>query len=172
MKKYTLPFSLAAVVLALDVVTKVAVRESLALYQHIEIIPGYFNLVHVLNKGAAFGILSDESIDWQRAFLIATACLAVGVIVYMIHVGHARERFGAIGLGLVLGGALGNLADRIREGYVTDFLDFYANGWHWPAFNVADIGISCGVCLLIISFYIAERRTKRDDADQNRPEDA
>ncbi|MCK9240680.1 signal peptidase II [Desulfocurvus sp.] len=161
MRKFTLPLTLAAVVLALDALTKALVQDALPLYARVEIVPGFFNLVHVLNKGAAFGILSDESIGWQRAFFIVTALVAVGVIMHLIHTGHARERFGAWGLGLVLGGALGNLADRVRIGYVVDFLDFHAAGWHWPAFNVADIGITCGVGLLIVSFYRLERRAGR-----------
>lgn len=161
MRKFALPLGLAAVVLALDVLTKALVQSSMALYTRIEVVPGFFSLVHVLNKGAAFGILSDENIGWQRAFFIVTALVAVGVIVYLIHTGHARDRFGAWGLGLVLGGALGNLADRVRIGYVVDFLDFHLGGWHWPAFNVADIGITCGVGLLIVSFYRIERRAKR-----------
>ena len=161
MRKFALPLTLAAVVLVLDVATKAVVERSMELYSRIEIVPGFFNLAHVLNKGAAFGILSDESIGWQRAFFIAAALLAVGVIVYLIHTGHARDRFGAWGLGLVLGGALGNLVDRVRIGYVVDFLDFHVGGWHWPAFNVADIGITCGVALLIVSFYAIERRTRR-----------
>ncbi len=161
MRRYTLPLSLAAVVLALDAITKVAVRQTMALYESREVLPGLFNLVHVLNKGAAFGILSDENIGWQRAFLAATAVLAVGVILWLLHSRQVRDGLGRAGLGLVLGGALGNLVDRIRIGYVTDFLDFYWNGWHWPAFNVADMGISCGVGLLIISFYVTERRARR-----------
>lgn len=161
MRRYTLPLALAASVLALDVATKIAVRQSMALYESREIVPGFFNLVHVLNKGAAFGILSSEDIDWQRALLAGTAVLAVAVIVYLLHSRQVRDRLGRAGLGLVLGGAVGNLVDRVQAGYVTDFLDFYAGGWHWPAFNVADMGISCGVGLLIISFYVAERRVRR-----------
>jgi len=159
--KYAYPLTLAAVVLVLDVATKFAVEASGLRFEPLTIIPGFFDLVHVLNKGAAFGFLGDHSIDWQRPFFIATSLLACGVILYLLKIGYSREPLAPTGLGLLLGGATGNLIDRIRIGFVVDFLDFHVGGWHWPAFNVADIGISCGVTLLLISFYITERRTRR-----------
>lgn len=168
--KYTYPMVLAAVVLALDVATKLAVQASNLRFEPKTVIPGFFDLVYVLNKGAAFGFLGDHSIDWQRPFFIATGFLACGVILYLLKIGYSREPLAPTGLGLLLGGAIGNVIDRIRIGYVVDFLDFYVGDWHWPAFNVADIGISCGVTLLLISFYITERRTRRSGSAK--PEDS
>ncbi|BBD07750.1 signal peptidase II [Desulfovibrio ferrophilus] len=159
--KYTYPMILASIVLGLDLVTKLWVESSGLRFEAMPVIPGFFDLVFVLNKGAAFGFLGDQSIDWQRPFFICTSLLACGVILYLLKIGYGREPLASTGLGLLLGGAVGNLIDRIRIGYVVDFLDFHYDGWHWPAFNVADIGISCGVTILLISFYITERRTRR-----------
>lgn len=160
--KFKYPLSLATVVLVLDLATKILVQGGIERFESITVIPGFFDLVHVLNKGAAFGFLNSEHIAWQRPFFIAAAAIAVVSILYLIREGHGREWFGATGLGLLLGGALGNLIDRIRIGYVVDFLDIYVGDWHWPAFNVADIGISIGVTCLIISFYQVERHKGRN----------
>ncbi|WP_461209559.1 signal peptidase II [Desulfocurvus sp. DL9XJH121] len=159
--RFTYPLSLAAIVLVLDQCTKFWVQASLAQYESVEIIPGFFNLVHVLNRGAAFGFLNQDDISWQRPFFVAVALAASFVVIHLIRGGQAREWFSATGLGLILGGALGNLVDRVRLGLVVDFLDFFAGGWHWPAFNVADMGISVGVTLLLISFYITDRGQRR-----------
>lgn len=154
--RFAYPLTLAAVVLALDVATKQWVEATISRYETIEVIPGFFNLVHVLNLGAAFGFLNDGGISWQRPFFIAVALLATAVIGYLLASGYSRDRLGVTALGMILGGALGNLVDRVRFGHVVDFLDFHVGGWHWPAFNVADIGISVGVCALLVSFYVNE----------------
>ena len=107
----------------------------------------FFNLVHARNTGAAFSFLANEG-GWQRFFFIGIATAASILIVYLLRK-HAEERGFCLALSLVLGGALGNLIDRVRFGYVVDFLDFYYAGWHFPAFNVADSAISIGAALLI-----------------------
>ena len=108
----------------------------------------FFNLVHAHNTGAAFSFLASES-GWQRFFFIGIASAASLLIVYLLRK-HAEEPWFCLALSLVLGGALGNLIDRVRFGYVVDFLDFYYAGWHFPAFNVADSAITLGAALLII----------------------
>ena len=108
----------------------------------------FFNLVHARNSGAAFSFLAGES-GWQRYFFIGIATAASVLIIYLLRK-HAAERWFCLALSLVLGGALGNLIDRVRFGYVVDFLDFYYAGWHFPAFNVADSAITVGAALLII----------------------
>lgn len=170
--KYTYPLSLGGLVLLLDLATKEAVIQNLHRYESIPVIDGFFNLVHVLNRGAAFGFLADASITWQTGLFIGVAIFAVGIILYMLKTGFASDRFTATGLGLILGGALGNLVDRIRTGFVVDFLDFYVGDYHWPAFNVADIGICVGVGCLLISFYLTERREKAAQTEAKTPEDA
>lgn len=108
----------------------------------------FFNLVHAHNTGAAFSFLANES-GWQRFFFIGIASAAALLIVYLLHK-HAKESWFCLALSLVLGGALGNLIDRVRLSYVIDFLDFYYAGWHFPAFNVADSAITVGAALLIL----------------------
>lgn len=107
----------------------------------------FFNLALVFNPGAAFSFLSDAG-GWQRWFFVALA-LAVSVWLTLLIRSHAAERLLPLAAALILGGALGNVIDRIRFGAVVDFLDVHAAGWHWPAFNVADAAISLGVALLI-----------------------
>lgn len=111
----------------------------------------FFNLVHARNVGAAFGFLDSQS-GWQRFFFIGIASVASFLIVYLLRK-HAAERWFCLALSLVLGGALGNLIDRVRFGYVIDFLDFYYGTWHFPAFNVADSSIFLGAVLLILDSF-------------------
>jgi len=114
-------------------------------------ITGFFNLVLVFNRGAAFSFLSQAS-GWQREFLVGLALLAVAVIVVLLWRNPRIGLFSA-GLALILGGALGNLWDRIALGHVVDFLDFHAFGYHWPAFNLADSAITVGAALLILDGF-------------------
>ena len=117
-----------------------------------EIIPDFFSLVLVHNRGAAFGFLNDPNIDWQFwLFLIATI-VGCGLILYLMR-SLPPSRLLTVGLAGIMGGALGNLIDRVRFRAVVDFLDFYYGDWHWPAFNVADIGICLGAGLVLIIMW-------------------
>ena len=138
--------AISAIVLVLDQVTKYVVRGAFALYESVEVTP-FFNLVLVHNRGAAFSFLSDAG-GWQREFFIVLALGASAWITWLLRK-HTRETLFCLALALILGGALGNVIDRVLFGAVVDFLDFHALGYHWPAFNVADMGISCGAVLLI-----------------------
>src|SRR5260221_10475821 len=139
--------SLALLLALADQASKAAISSSLRFGEVREIAP-FFNLVLAHNRGAAFSFLSDAG-GWQRALFIGIAVLATAVIVVML-VRHSGERLFSAGLGLILGGALGNLCDRIVLGYVVDFLDFHALGWHFWAFNLADSAITVGAGLLIL----------------------
>jgi signal peptidase II len=123
-----------------------------------EVVPvtGFFNLVLVFNTGAAFSFLAGAS-GWQREFFVTITVAAAVVIVVLLR-RHARERLFSAGLTLIMGGAIGNLYDRLTLGKVVDFLDFHALGWHWPAFNVADSAITVGAALLILDTLLAARR--------------
>lgn len=138
---------LAGLVLGLDQLTKLAVVAHLEAYREVIPVTGFFNLVHVHNPGAAFSLFADQP-GWQRGFFIGVALLAAGVILYLLYRTRGQRLFCAA-LALILGGALGNLIDRVRYGYVIDFLDFYLGTWHWPVFNLADVGITVGAGLLI-----------------------
>ena len=144
-------FALAAAVILLDQVTKWAVLENFVYGERREI-TGFFNLVLVYNKGAAFSMLASAD-GWQTPLLILFAIVAAGIVSYLI-VRNREKRVLCLGLALILGGALGNLIDRLRLGHVVDFLDFHAMGWHWPAFNVADSGITVGALLLILDGFV------------------
>ena len=137
---------LSAAIVVLDQITKVVVTRAFTLHESVEVTP-FFNLVLVHNRGAAFSFLSSAG-GWQRELFIAIALAAAVWITWLLR-RHAGETRFAFALALILGGALGNVIDRVLYGAVVDFLDFHAFGWHWPAFNVADMGISCGAILLV-----------------------
>ena len=152
-------WALAISVAVADQLTKLAVSK---LMYYGESIPltGFFNLVHVWNTGAAFSFLADAG-GWQRYFFIV---ITLGVsIILVVMLRKPRTRTEALGYSLVLGGALGNGFDRVVRGYVVDYLDFYWRNWHWPAFNVADSGITLGVFLLVLNtFKIANEQPKTE----------
>jgi signal peptidase II len=149
-------FALAAGLVVADQLTKWAVMDYFANRSAREEITGFLNLVLVYNKGAAFSMLADAA-GWQTPLLIAFA-LAASAIVGTLIVRNPLKRLFCLGLALILGGALGNLIDRVRFGQVVDFLDFHAMGWHWPAFNVADSAITVGAVLLILEGFIPHAR--------------
>ena len=138
--------ALAALVAALDQLSKFAITRILTVGGNIELAP-FFNLVLVHNRGAAFSLLSNAS-GWQREFFIAIAVIASVWVVYLLR-RHPRETRFCLALSLILGGAIGNVIDRVLFGAVIDFLDFHVAGYHWPAFNLADSAITCGAALLI-----------------------
>ena len=152
---------LALIVLVVDIVTKRWVESVLLHGQQIPL-TGFFNLVLTYNAGAAFSFLSDAS-GWQRWFFSAIAASASGLIIYLLRK-HAADKLFCMALSLILGGALGNLWDRITLGHVVDFLDFHVSNYHWPAFNVADSAIFLGAMLLILdSFRRKESGTGKSD---------
>jgi signal peptidase II len=150
-------FALAALVVALDYVTKVAVLDNFAYGESRPLAP-FFNLVLVFNKGAAFSLLASAP-GWQTLLFGTIAGVASVVIAYLILKNRDKILFCA-GLALILGGALGNLYDRIVYGHVVDFLDFHWAGWHFPAFNVADSGITVGAGLLILESFLHPQEGK------------
>jgi signal peptidase II len=142
---------LAALVVLADQATKALVLARFTLGERLELTP-FFNLVLVYNKGAAFSFLSEAG-GWQKPLLVAFAVVAAAIVTTMI-LRRPGERLLCTGLALILGGALGNVIDRLRFGEVVDFLDLHAAGWHWPAFNVADSAITVGAALLILEGFV------------------
>ncbi|PLY15422.1 MAG: signal peptidase II [Sedimenticola sp.] len=139
---------LSVLVVGLDQVSKQLVESSLLVYETIPIMP-YFNLTLAYNEGAAFSFLSDQG-GWQR-WLFATLAAGVSLLlVVWLSKLQRHEKWVAIAFALIIGGAIGNLIDRLLFGHVIDFLDFYYAGWHWPAFNLADSAISVGVALMLL----------------------
>lgn len=143
----TLWLGIAAVVVLLDQVTKITMSRLLA-YGQSEPVTSFFNLVMVYNPGAAFSFLANSG-GWQRWFFSALA-LAVSIFIVWMLNRNASQRMFCWSLSLILGGAVGNLIDRVAYGHVIDFLDFHVGGWHWPAFNVADGAITIGAALFVL----------------------
>jgi signal peptidase II len=142
---------LSLLVIFLDQVSKLAIAGSMQLYQSIPVMP-FFKLTYVHNTGAAFSFLSEAG-GWQRWFFATLALVISGVIaVWLARLKH-DETLLAVALSLVLGGAIGNLIDRLVYGYVIDFLDVYYQTWHWPAFNIADSAITLGVILMLVESF-------------------
>jgi signal peptidase II len=147
----------ALVIILIDQFTKVLIVGYYALGQS-QAVTDYFNVVRAHNAGAAFSFLSQAG-GWQRWFFTGIGVLAVGVILWLLRK-HAGQRLFSFALASVLGGAIGNLIDRVRLGYVVDFLNFHWGDAHFPAFNVADSAITLGAALLILDELLRVRRTK------------
>jgi signal peptidase II len=143
-------FAVSAAIVLADQLTKWLVLSRFAPGEALEL-TGFFNLILVFNKGAAFSLLANAP-GWQTPLLVAFA-LGAALIVSVLLVRSAGRRAFCAGLALILGGAIGNVIDRLRFGYVVDFLDLHAAGWHWPAFNVADSAITIGAALLILDGF-------------------
>jgi signal peptidase II len=146
----TLEIWLPFVILALDQFTKELIRRTLELHESLVVIPGIVDFTHVRNTGAAFGILDDADFPYKTLVIaaIATAGL-IGVAMYSISLGR-QQLMARIGLALIIGGAAGNLIDRVLVGYVVDFVDVYWRDYHFWAFNVADSAITIGVAVMIL----------------------
>lgn len=148
-------FGWLAAVTGLDQLTKSMVLAGFRLYESIPVIPGFFNLTFITNTGAAFGLLAGEQTLLRQVFFIAVAMVALLVLFFSYRHLHSQGRLFVHAIGLIAGGAVGNLIDRLRFGHVVDFLDFYVKGYHWPAFNVADSAITIGVGLFILGSLLA-----------------
>lgn len=145
------PFAvLVAFVLAADQLTKYAVEKLTASGSLRVLIPGLLNLVHTNNPGVAFGILADSEMPWRAPLLIAFSIGVMSLIVWLLATGRAGGWFGQYGMTLILGGAAGNLVDRITRRSVTDFIDFHIGSHHWYTFNVADSAIVIGAALVVL----------------------
>jgi len=145
-----IPVGIALAVVIVDQLTKLWIMTTFALHGQQKIIPGFFDLVYVTNTGAAFGFLAGSKTWLRQAFFVGVAIVALIVIVFAY--GHLKKqgRLFVYALGLIAGGAVGNLIDRLRFGSVVDFLDFYLGSYHWPAFNAADSAITVGVALFLL----------------------
>ena len=150
MKKNIVIFILgAAVVVTLDQFTKAAILARFSLHESYAVINGFFNLVYVMNPGAAFGFLANASPVFRYCFFTGITAAVILLIIYYIVKSKPQDMLMVISLTLIFSGAVGNLIDRVRFGAVVDFLDVYIGTAHWPAFNVADSSISIGAVLMI-----------------------
>lgn len=147
--KYLKLVAIAGLIVILDQITKAVIRNTLTLYHSITVIPGFFNITYILNPGGAFGFMANKSPFLRNLLFILLSSLAVCLIFYFYK--HTPKKYSLLStcFALILGGALGNLIDRIRFGKVVDFLDFYIASYHWPAFNVADSAITVGITIYV-----------------------
>ncbi|MCO6431551.1 MAG: signal peptidase II [Deltaproteobacteria bacterium] len=149
-KKFWLVFvSTTALAAVADQLSKFIMMRALLPGQPVEVIPGLFDLTLTFNLGAAFGFMANLEDGTRQLVLAATTCLAMAVVVYFIFIEYSHDAVARIALAFIMGGAIGNVVDRVRLGMVIDFLDFHISGYHWPAFNLADSFICCGVVVLL-----------------------
>jgi signal peptidase II len=154
MRKYH--FLISLLVVALDRITKWTVARRLSLHDSIQIIPGFFRIIHAENPGAAFGIFADSPSQWKLGMLIGFSIIALVIVSAMLWKNSHTMTSTGIGLALILGGAAGNLWDRLVSHQVVDFLLFYIGPHQWPAFNVADSAIVTGAGLLVIEIMFTK----------------
>lgn len=151
---------LSAVVYALDQWTKAIAIAKLELHQPIPFISGFWNWMLARNYGVAFSLFDNQA-GWQRYGLSVFALLVAVVFVVWLTRVPARERATSVALALIVGGAIGNVTDRLRYGYVVDFIDWFVGTYHWPAFNIADSAVVCGAILLVLTGWVDSRRVRR-----------
>ena len=147
-------------VIVLDRITKLYIQNTFSPLDLVEVIPGFFNIVHVENPGAAFGMLATVPEQWRRPALVAFSAAVMGIIGVMLFRPRTRETvLTQTGLALVLGGAMGNLWDRAIRGTVTDFLQFFFGSYEYPSFNTADSAVCIGAGLLILDLLRSRRHS-------------
>jgi signal peptidase II len=151
---------IALIVVLLDRWTKHVVALRIVLYSHIQIIPGFFRLTHTENTGAAFSLFADSTAPWKTGMLIAFSVIALLVVAVLLWKNNHAHIATGIGLSLIMGGALGNLWDRLASGRVVDFLLFYIRRYQWPVFNLADSAIVVGAGLLVVEILFAKSHTE------------
>ena len=161
MKGTTARYAILALVslgtVVLDQITKAHIMQTMRLHESIPVVANFFSLTYIRNPGAAFGILASSSNGFRLLFFGLTSLFALALLGTIFFRLREDDWIGQLSIAGILGGAIGNLLDRVRFGEVIDFLDFYIDTYHWPAFNVADAAISVGVCFLIVHFAIEKK---------------
>lgn len=149
-------FLIAALVILLDRISKWAVSATLPLHDSLTVIPGFFHITHVENTGAAFGLFAESTAQWKIGALVTFSLVALVIVTILLWKNSHSVSTMTVGLSLILGGAVGNLWDRVVAGHVVDFLDFHISQYYWPAFNVADSAIVIGAILLVAEILFAK----------------
>jgi len=146
-------------IIIFDQITKVIVEKRFELHESIVVIDGLFSLTYILNPGAAFGFLANRNPTFRMVFFLSVSVIALVLLGAFFRDTPAEDTLGLTAISLLFGGAIGNLIDRIRLGKVIDFLDFYINQHHWPAFNVADSAITVGISLLMFHLFFQKKES-------------
>jgi signal peptidase II len=163
-RKYWVLLIVSFWILFVDQWTKYSVQQRLVLYQKVEVIHGFFNLILVRNTGGAFGIFGGEKGGLGSWLFVVVTLIAIGSILFLFVRLRKHETALSLSLSLVLSGAIGNLIDRLRYGEVVDFLDFHLLSFHWPAFNIADSAICLGIGLMGLELLIRDRKKRIADS--------
>ena len=159
-KKYKLIVVVASLVVIFDQLVKIYVDNSMRLHQSIEVVENFLNITYIRNRGAAFGMFAGVNESYRVPFFLVVTFIAICVILFMVRSYKDGSFFYPFSLALILGGALGNMIDRVRMGEVIDYIDVHWYQHHWPAFNVADSAISVGVAFLFIHMFTVEKGGK------------
>jgi len=154
MRKYH--FLISVAVIALDRLTKWIIAQRLSLHDGVQVIPGFFRIIRTENRGAAFGLFADSPSEWKVGLLILFSLIALLIVSALLWKNSHSMSTTGIGLALILGGAIGNLWDRVVSGHVVDFLLFYVGQYQWPAFNLADSAIVAGAGLLVFEILFTK----------------
>jgi len=155
--RYLLLALLSGTIIVIDQATKLSIVEAMHLNESIPVVPNLFSLTYIRNPGAAFGLLAGSSDAFRMVFFGVTSLFALALLGTILYRLPEKDWVGQLSIAGILGGAIGNLIDRLRYGEVIDFLDVYVDSYHWPAFNVADSAISVGVVFLIIHFAFEKK---------------
>jgi signal peptidase II len=166
--RYLILAFLTVSTVVLDQISKVQIMQTMRLHESIPVFSEFFSLTYIRNPGAAFGLLASSGQMFRLIFFGVTSVFALGLLGMIFFRLRQDDWVGQLSIAAILGGAIGNLLDRVRFGEVIDFLDFYVNGYHWPAFNVADAAISVGVFFLILHFAL-DKKEEEGVLQQDRP---
>lgn len=164
-KKYLFLVVISGAIIALDQLTKIYVHTHFILGESVDVLSNFFNITYVRNLGAAFGFLSESHPVFREIFFLSMPPIALLIILALLRTVKENDNLQICALSMIFGGAIGNYIDRLRFGYVIDFLDFYYKKYSWPAFNVADMAIVSGVSLLIFLMFVVERNRKDQPAE-------
>lgn len=164
-KRYKLLLIIAPLVIVSDQWVKLIVDRNMLLYQSIEVLENFFHITYIRNKGAAFGILSGADASLRIPFFLAVSLVAIVVIIYALKTHKGQSPIFPVALSLILGGAIGNMIDRLRMGEVIDFLDVHWYQHHWPAFNIADSAITVGMGFLIFQMITEKEGSDASNTD-------
>lgn len=158
---YLCYFFIVGLVILGDQLSKIWIVHNFQMYETREIIPSFFNLIYVVNTGAAFSMFADVDSAWRHYFFVGVACVACVGLTYMASTLRRESSLFMVSLACIAGGAIGNLIDRLYYGHVVDFLDVYLGSYHWPAFNIADSAICVGAVMYIVLSFLQEREAKK-----------
>ena len=168
-RRYGLLIGVSLIIVSLDQITKLLIINTMQLHESIPVIAGFFNLTYIRNPGAAFGLFATTNSAFRLIFFVGTSIFALGLLGTIFYRIHPDDVWGQLTVSSIVGGAIGNLLDRLQHGEVVDFLDVYIGRYHWPAFNVADGAISVGVVSLLIIFALDKK--KNDPPPESTPQE-